>query len=158
MIMDTMKSLNVKNMMYVAAFMAVTSMAQAAEAKAEVSSNMQKLKDAGFSKEEIKRANFKDFYNTIANSVTENLKKIIQELDYTIATSDKEYIVERAKLSKALISVIGDQISRAMAKDPVMVFIYGSSLGSIKNKILNGLIASSLQELISDKEYLNSLI
>ena len=125
------------------------------EAKAEVSSNMQKLKDAGFSKEEIKRANFKDFYNTIANSVTENLKKIIQELDYTIATFDKEYIVERAKLSKALISVIGDQISRAMAKDPVMVFIYGSSLGSIKNKILNGLIASSLQELISDEKFVN---
>lgn len=125
------------------------------EAKAEVASNMQKLKDAGFSKEEIKRANFKDFYNTIANSVTENLKKIIQGLDYTIATSDKEYIIERAKLSKALISVVGDQISRAMAKDPVMVFIYGSSLGSIKNKILNGLIASSLQELISDKEFIN---
>ena len=125
------------------------------EAKAEVASNIKKLKDAGFSKEEIKRANFKDFYNTIANSVTENLKKIIQELDYTIATSDKEYIIERAKLSKALISVVGDQISRAMAKDPVMVFIYGSSLGSIKNKILNGLIASSLQELISDKEFVN---
>ena len=31
MIMDTMKSFNVKNIMYVAAFMAVTSMAQAAE-------------------------------------------------------------------------------------------------------------------------------
>ena len=38
MIMDTMKSLNVKNMMYVAAFMAATSMAQAGD-KAEVSSN-----------------------------------------------------------------------------------------------------------------------
>ena len=126
------------------------------EAKAEVASNMQKLKDAEFSKEEIKRANFKDFYNTIANSVTENLSSIKNNL---IAIkndeSKKEKDRERAALGIALISVVGDQISRNMAKDPVMVFIYGSSLGSIKNKILNGLIASSLQELISNKEFIN---
>ena len=39
-----------------------------------------------------------------------------------------------------------------MAKDPVMVFIYGSSLGSIKNKILNGLIGDSIQNILNNPD------
>lgn len=104
--------------------------------------------------EEFERANFKDFYNTIAGAVTKNLSSIKDELSMTMNDeSRKESDRNRAALGIALINVVGDKISRNMAKDPVMVFIYGSSLGSIKNKILNGLIVESLQEIINDKEF-----
>ena len=51
-----------------------------------------------------------------------------------------------------MIDVVGDEIARNMAKDPVMVFIYGSSLGSIKNKILNGLIGDSIQNILNNPD------
>jgi hypothetical protein len=59
---------------------------------------------------------------------------------------------EALKLQYALIDVVGDEIGRKLAKDPVMVFIYGSSLGSIKNKILNGLIGDSIQNILNNPE------
>ena len=64
----------------------------------------------------------------------------------------QEKRLERLKAQYALIDVVGDEIARSMAKDPVMVFIYGSSLGSIKNKILNGLIGDSIQNILNNPE------
>ena len=113
----------------------------------------------------VERANFKDFYNTIAYSVTGKIKSIksniipkeIKKLEERIKEKGSESEWEKSrleslKLQYALIDVVGDEIGRKLAKDPVMVFIYGSSLGSIKNKILNGLIGDSIQGILNSPD------
>ena len=113
--------------------------------------------------EDFSRANFSDFYNTVARHVDENIKSMISNLS---KKGEKEFeklssidkISNPLKYEKQLkkytdlvysVSILNfldkKKISRSMAKDPVMVFIYGSSIGSIKNKILNGLLRSSLE-------------
>jgi len=108
------------------------------------------------------RASFKDFYNTIASSVTKDLPSIRKSLEKDYYKKLNKYnnmeegiekenfykYVNQAYLSVALIDVVGEEISRAMAKDPVMVFIYGSSIGSIKNKILQNLVKSTIEKKI----------
>jgi len=108
------------------------------------------------------RAGFKDFYNTIASSVTKDLPAIRKALEKDYSKKLDKYnnmedgfekdnfykYVNQAYLSVALIDVVGAEISRSMAKDPVMVFIYGSSTGSIKNKILQNLVKSTIEKKI----------
>ena len=110
----------------------------------------------------VERANFKDFYNTVAHSVTGKIKSMKNKINKEIEELEKldvlkewqEKRLERLKAQYALIDIVGDEIARSMAKDPVMVFIYGSSLGSIKNKILNGLIGNSIQNILNNPEKL----
>ena len=120
------------------------------------------IKDEEQINELVERANFKDFYNTIAYSVTKKIKSIknnvakeISELEKIGEDNRSEWQKSRLaslKLQYALIDVVGDEIGRKLAKDPVMVFIYGSSLGSIKNKILNGLIGDSIQGILNSPD------
>ena len=61
-------------------------------------------------------------------------------------------------LEKSILSIAGDEISRSLAKQPVMVFIYGSSLNSIKRLISNTIGKESIyNELIkrSKVEYVS---
>ena len=76
--------------------------------------------------------------------------KKLEKLDALEEWQEKR--LERLKAQYALIDIVGDEIGRKLAKDPVMVFIYGSSLGSIKNKILNGLIGDSIQNILNNPE------
>ena len=118
------------------------------------------IKDPSMINELVERANFKDFYNTVAHSVTGKIKSMKNTINLDIKKLEKldaleewqEKRLERLKAQYALIDVVGDEIARNMAKDPVMVFIYGSSLGSIKNKILNGLIGDSIQNILNNPE------
>ena len=118
------------------------------------------IKDPKDINELVERANFKDFYNTVAHSVTGKIKSMKNTINLDIKKLEKldaleewqEKRLERLKAQYALIDVVGDEIARNMAKDPVMVFIYGSSLGSIKNKILNGLIGDSIQNILNNPE------
>ena len=118
------------------------------------------IKDSNMINELVERANFKDFYNTVAHSVTGKIKSMKNEINTDIKKLEKldaleewqEKRLERLKAQYALIDIVGDEIARSMAKDPVMVFIYGSSLGSIKNKILNGLIGDSIQNILNNPE------
>ena len=108
----------------------------------------------------VERANFKDFYNTVAHSVTGKIKSMKNTINIDIKKLEKldvleewqEKRLERLRAQYALIDVVGDEIARSMAKDPVMVFIYGSSPGSIKNKILNGLIGDSIQGILNSPD------
>ena len=117
-------------------------------------------KDPKIINELVERANFKDFYNTVAHSVTGKIKSMKNTINLDIKKLEKldaleewqEKRLERLKAQYALIDIVGDEIARSMAKDPVMVFIYGSSLGSIKNKILNGLIGDSIQNILNNPE------
>lgn len=120
------------------------------------------IKDEKQINELVERANFKDFYNTIAYSVTKEIKSIkdniakekdkLEKIGKDNMKQWQEKRFEALKLQYALIDVVGDEIGRKLAKDPVMVFIYGSSLGSIKNKILNGLIGDSIQNILNNPE------
>ena len=118
------------------------------------------IKDSSMINELVERANFKDFYNTVAHSVTGKIKSMKNKINIDIKKLEKLDVLEewqekrlyRLKAQYALIDVVGDEIARNMAKDPVMVFIYGSSLGSIKNKILNGLIGDSIQNILNNTE------
>ena len=118
------------------------------------------IKDPKDINELVERANFKDFYNTVAHSVTGKIKSMKNTINLDIKKLEKldaleewqEKRLERLKAQYALIDIVGDEIARNMAKDPVMVFIYGSSLGSIKNKILNGLIGDSIQNILNNPE------
>ena len=132
------------------------------EAKAKLINywNSVGIKDSSMINELVERANFKDFYNTVAHSVTGKIKSMKNEINIDIKKLEKldvleewqEKRLERLKAQYALIDIVGDEIARSMAKDPVMVFIYGSSLGSIKNKILNGLIGDSIQNILNNPE------
>lgn len=120
------------------------------------------IKDEKQINELVERANFKDFYNTIAYSVTKKIKSIknnvakekekLEKIGKDNMKQWQEKRFEALKLQYALIDVVGDEIGRKLAKDPVMVFIYGSSLGSIKNKILNGLIGDSIQGILNSPD------
>ena len=120
------------------------------------------IKDEKQINELVERANFKDFYNTIAYSVTKKIKSIksniakekekLEKIGKDNRNQWQDSKLEALKLQYALIDVVGDEIGRKLAKDPVMVFIYGSSLGSIKNKILNGLIGDSIQEILNSPD------
>lgn len=120
------------------------------------------IKDEKQINELVERANFKDFYNTIAYSVTKEIKSIkdniakekekLEKIGKDNMKQWQEKRFEALKLQYALIDIVGDEIGRKLAKDPVMVFIYGSSLGSIKNKILNGLIGDSIQNILKNPE------
>ena len=122
------------------------------------------IKDPKMIDELVERANFKDFYNTVAHSVTGKIKSMKNEINIDIKKLEneekqkgalkewEERKLYRLRAQYALIDVVGDEIARSMAKDPVMVFIYGSSLGSIKNKILNGLIGDSIQNILNNPD------
>ena len=105
-----------------------------------------------YSSQELERADFKDFYNTIAREVTTQLSEIKKDIKSKIAEEEAKGTESGDKRAKRLqrqidlIDYVGDSISRNMAKDPAMVFIYGSSLGSIKSKILHNLVKTTISD------------
>ena len=119
-----------------------------------------KLEEAGFDEDEISKANFSDFYNTVARDVSSkiqgkilNLTSKLREVNEKIKKSNNEENIERlsAIANEHQVAIVilnflqNKEITRSMAKDPVMVFIYGSSTNSIKNKILNGLLKNAIE-------------
>lgn len=121
----------------------------------KIASRTKMMYDAGMNESEIKRAQFQDFYNTVAKNVQSEILNIEREIDENISElklskTEKESQLESLDRQKKLINFIGTTIDRNMAKDPVMVFIYGSSLGSIKNRILNNLIKEKINKKLFD--------
>lgn len=121
---------------------------------------IKKLEEAGFDEDEISKANFSDFYNTVARDVSSkiqgkilNLTSKLREVNEKIKKSNNEENIERLsvianeyQVAIAILNFLQNkEITRSMAKDPVMVFIYGSSTNSIKNKILNGLLKNAIE-------------
>lgn len=53
---------------------------------------------------------------------------------------------------KAIVTLVGEELKRNLAKDPVMVYIYGSSIDSIRNKILHTVLKEKLYGSLSAKD------
>lgn len=49
----------------------------------------------------------------------------------------------------SIIDVVGSKLARSLAKSPVMVFVYGSLIGSIKNRILNTVLRDKMYQEIN---------
>lgn len=84
-----------------------------------------------------------DSFHKVANVVSESQKaigkfnskdggKTIETTAFDIVQGYRDRVNQRA-----LITIAGNKISRNAAKSPVMVFIYGSSIGTIKKAIAN---------------------
>jgi hypothetical protein len=120
---------------------------------------------------------FSDFYQTIADDVKAiveqkngnvdgEMNKVIEELmkHKADATSLEEYYKTLhegkqrggfndpvlAFMEDRLIVGLIDDIKRSIAKDPVMVYIYGSKIETIQRKIVLGLLRDKVYENIKD--------
>jgi hypothetical protein len=118
------------------------------------------------------KVEFNDFYNTVASKANSELQLLADGLSNEIEsgkaklaelTNDANYNNDPKKSSevKSLAKDIDDanvrfslakfigKISRSMAKPPVMVYIYGAMMASIKNKLLTDIVAPKMYSLFA---------
>jgi hypothetical protein len=108
------------------------------------------------------KVEFNDFYETVAKSandemkairvnVIDNVKDILAEIVDGKVKGDvlKELNKKLIEMNEnqILIDIIGD-VGRKLAKPPVMVYIYGSMMSSIKRKILNTVVMPKVYDIL----------
>lgn len=104
--------------------------------------SVSKMSDTKNSYDYIRQDSFNDFAKVISN-ITKEVGKYnssrfnsgefgIDANTFDVISQFKDKVVERA-----LINVAGNNISRNAAKSPVMVFIYGSGINTIRKAIAN---------------------
>lgn len=92
----------------------------------------------------------------VSSEVAEGIKDSfakgeLDKVDQNTYQAFQDY--KKILMEKAIITLVGEAISRSSAKDPVMVFIYGSSINSIKKLIGNTIVKQSIyNEFIKDKK------
>lgn len=129
--------------------------------KAEFEKN---LADAGYT---INDAMFLDIYETVAHDANEQaqkervsllkdikafkaeLKRIKKSKDKAVRDTYNEKYRELLSMQKkmSLLNKLSE-ITRSLAKSPVMVFIYGSSIKSIKKKLLNTIMKPIMYDVL----------
>lgn len=53
---------------------------------------------------------------------------------------------------KAIVTLVGQELKRNLAKNPVMVYIYGSSIDSIRNKILHTVLKEKMYDALNSTD------
>jgi hypothetical protein len=77
-------------------------------------------------------------------------KMIIKSLDDQLTQEWVAKEIDDANTRFSMAKFIG-KVSRSMAKPPVMVYIYGSMMSSIKNKLLADIVAPRMYNLFAGK-------
>jgi hypothetical protein len=136
---------------------------------------MEKFKEKNIEDDRIdrmlKRARFTDLYTMVADEVRESVRIFSGSIDERIeeiqkklkdikSEKEKEELAETLEtweIAKKLLKVIPvESIVRSLAKKPVMVYIYGSAISSIKKKILFTLVKEQmLKNFKEDNEFSN---
>ncbi len=109
-----------------------------------------------------RKADFKDFYNTVAAAANADMKKIrdIAQTEWMNINSEiskakigsKEFHALQFESSNkilevALIDVI-NEVNRKLAKPSVMVYIYGAMMSSIKHKMVDAVVVPKIYDVI----------
>lgn len=115
------------------------------------------VKDVDLNHGLLKQENIiRDFYETVGNVVNKNAK---EEEDFALEDQDftnKDYY--KSARNAALFGVTKQafgSIGRKIAKSPVMVYIYGSSINSIKRKLSYTIGKDGLEKVLNKKEFAN---
>lgn len=96
--------------------------------------------------------NFDKFVDAV-NKVVEDKNKAKKDNEESIDEYDAFNIYKDMVMQRSIIKLAGSDISRNAAKNPVMVFIYGSSINSIKKLISSTIVKESIyNKLIDTKE------
>ena len=124
-----------------------------------------KVKESNIPEEQkaalIKAGAFSDFYETVAVTANEEMQVIAKQIDAEIKETDKKIEAEtdddkkavlikaRAELVNAqhMTKMIG-QVKRSLAKSPVMVYIYGAMIDSIKKKMLDSIVMPKIYDIL----------
>ena len=109
----------------------------------------------------IKAGAFSDFYETVAVTANEEMQIIAKQIEAEIKETDKKIEAETDKEKKAVLikaraelvsaqnmtKMIG-QVKRSLAKPPVMVYIYGATIESIKKKMLDSIVMPKIYDIL----------
>lgn len=124
-----------------------------------------KVKESSMPEEQkaalIKAGAFSDFYETVAVTANEEMQVIAKQIEAEIKETDKKIEAETDKDKKAVLikarselvnaqnmtKMIG-QVKRSLAKPPVMVYIYGATIDSIKKKMLDSIVMPKIYDIL----------
>jgi len=145
--------------------------------KSEMSAMNDAEKAAYMKKAVSNKVKFNDFYNTVATTANEELNVISDALNkeaeagivrvlaleaqsQSLAGKDQQAKLKEVEYAKRELKDINERlslsrfigsISRALAKPPVMVYIYGSMMSSIRKKIVGDIVAPKIYDLLAGK-------
>ena len=93
---------------------------------------------------------FKDLYSTIGIAMVESVKAYQVELEKSIAKAPNNAALLRKKMLLDQIGELKLSNVRSIAKSPVMVYIYGAEINSIKQKLVYSLGVETLVKKIEE--------